>query len=166
MPQLSSGRHVGISINPYLDALSCGRDESRFYAIVALRLNAATPEALRSHVAIVYFVDGAGMPPNAPLYYPGYTVADVLEGRSDLTEQEVTEFRAFLAEPRFEAWLQDRFREIDQAIRNNPVWSSELMQEGADEDALDVATLKRAAISKTVLEENAMAALRDWARKA
>lgn len=48
MPQLKSGCHVAISINPYLDVLTSGSDKSKYFAIVALRLNSATLETLQS----------------------------------------------------------------------------------------------------------------------
>jgi hypothetical protein len=106
MPQLKSGRHVTLSLSPYLDALTSGPDESKYFAIVALRLNAASPEALRDHLVVGYFVDGEGTPPNAPSYNSGYCVADVLEGRAKWSPDEVEEFRAFLTEEqRFGPWL-------------------------------------------------------------
>lgn len=42
MPQLKSGRHVALSASPYLDALAAERDETKYFAIVALRLHAST----------------------------------------------------------------------------------------------------------------------------
>lgn len=83
MPQLKSGRHVAVSASPYLDALAADKDESRYFAIVALRLHAGTPQALRDHLVIGYFGEDQGTPPDAPSYNSGYCVSDVLEGRSD-----------------------------------------------------------------------------------
>ncbi len=83
MPQLKSGRHVALSISPYLDALTAGSDESKYFAILALRLSANSPQALLYQVVIGYFREGQGTPPDAPSYPSGYCVGDVLEGRSD-----------------------------------------------------------------------------------
>jgi hypothetical protein len=72
MPQLKSGRHVALSVSPYLDALASDKDESKYFALVALRLGASTPQALRDHVVIGYFREDQGTPPNAPSY-DGYS---------------------------------------------------------------------------------------------
>lgn len=159
MPQLKSGRHVALSASPYLDALWSEKDESRYFAIVALRLHANSPEALRNHLVIGYFVEGQGTPPDAPSYNSGYCVADVLEGRSDWSPEEVDEFRQFLDEPRIEAWLQAQFDEIDAAIEDNPVWGSELLD--LKSDGIDVNSLKRFIVQKSALEPDAMRQLRN-----
>ena len=161
MPQLKSGRHVALSASPYLDALTSGSDESKYFAIVALRLNIATPEALRDHLVVGYFVAGEGIPPNAPSYNSGYCVADVLESRSDWSLDEVEEFRTFLTtEPRFGPWLQAQFDELNQAIQDNPVWGSELLENDLASNDIDVPMIKRAIIQKSAMEPNAMAQLR------
>jgi len=54
MPQLRSGRHVSVSASPYLDALVAEKEEFRYVAIVALRVHANRPEALREHLVIGY----------------------------------------------------------------------------------------------------------------
>lgn len=160
MPQLTSGRHVALSASPYLDALSSEKDESRYFAILALRLHANSPQALRDHLVIGYFVEGEGTPPDAPSYNSGYCVADVLEGRSDWSAEEVDEFRQFLDEPRIGDWLQAQFDEIDDAIKNNTVWGSALLANDGAADEIDVPMLKRAVIQRSVLESNAMEQLR------
>lgn len=43
MPQLTSGRHVALGASPYLHPLSAEKDESRYFAAVALRPHAGTP---------------------------------------------------------------------------------------------------------------------------
>ncbi len=161
MPQLKSGRHVALSASPYLDALATDNDESRYFAIVALRVHASTPEALRDHLVIGYFVEGEGTPPNAPSYNSGYCVANVLEGRTDWTADEIEEFRQFLDEPRIGAWLQDQFDEIDDAIKNNPVWGRELLANDQAPDDIDAVMLKRAIVQNSALELDAMRQLRN-----
>ena len=166
MPRLSSGRHVATSATPFFDAIESDSDTFMYYAILAIRLYASTPAALRDHLPIFYFVEGAGTPPDAPCYYSGYCVSDVLEGRSDWSEKEVEEFRAFLMEPRFAAWFDDLCVEIDQAIQNSPVWSSELLQDDSGMNEVSAAMIKRAVIERSVMEQDAMTAIRDKARKA
>lgn len=160
MPQLKSGRHIALSASPYLDALSSEKDESRYFAILALRLHANSPQALRDHLVIGYFVEGQGTPPDAPSYNSGYCVADVLEGRSDWSADEVEEFRQFLDEPRIGDWLQTQFDEIDDAIKNNPVWGSAPLANDGASDEIDVPMLKRSIIQKSAAELGSMAQLR------
>lgn len=166
MPQLKSGRHVALSASPYLDALTSGPDESKYFAIVALRLNAPTPGALRDHLVVGYFVEGKGTPPDAQSYNSGYCVADVLEGRSDWSPEEVEEFRAFLTEPRLGSWLQAQFDEINQAIQGNSVWASKLLENELALSDIDVPMIKRAIIQKSAMEPDAMAQLRTPKRAA
>lgn len=161
MPQLQSGRHVALSISPYLDALTSGPDESRNFANVVLRLNIATPEDLRDHLVVGYFVEGEGAPPAARSYNSGYSVADVLSGCSDWSPDEVEEFRAFLTkDPRFDPWLQDQFDELHQTVRDNSVWGSGIPENDTESNDIDVTRIKRAIILKSAMNPNAMAQLR------
>jgi hypothetical protein len=160
MPQLKSGRHVALSASPYLDALAKEPDESKYFAMLALRVHANSAQALRDHLVVGCFREGEGTPPDAPCYNTGYCVADVLEGRTDWSPDEVEELRGFLAEPRFLSWLQVEFDAIDAAIRDNPVWDSELLDNDLASDQIDVPMLKRAIIQRSVLEMNAMEQLR------
>lgn len=161
MPQLKSGRHVTFSASPYLDALAAEKDEAKYFALFALRLNASTPEALRDHVVIGYFVEGEGTPPDAPSYNSGYCVADVLEGRTDWSLDDVEDLRQFMAhDPRFGPWLKAQFDDINVAIRDNPVWDSELVVNDVESDDIDLPLLKRAIIKKSAMAPDAMAQLR------
>lgn len=161
MPQLKSGRHVALSASPYLDALTSGPSETKYFAIVALRTSAATPEALRDHLVVGYFLESGGTPPNSPSFDSGYCVADVLEGRSDWSPDEVEEFRAFLTnEPRFGPWLQAQFDELSQAIHDNAAWESDLLENDVASNDIDVFTIKRVIIQKSAMEAGAMAQLR------
>lgn len=161
MPRLSTGRHVALGVNPYLDALASASDEERYFAIVALRLHASTPAALLPHVAIIYFVEGKGDPPKAPAYSSGYCVADVLEGRSDWSPVEVGEFRRFIeGDERVRPWLEKHFAELDHAIRTNAVWQSELLAGDDDDDDISAAMLRRTIIQTSAAAPDALAQLR------
>lgn len=161
MPKLSSGRHVALSASPYLDALDGESDEAKYFAIVALRLHAGNPEALRDHLVIGYFVDDEGAPPNAPVRDSGYCVADVLAGRTDWSDDEIEEFRRFIdSDPRFGPWLQSQFDEINEAIRSNPVWRSDLLVNDHESDGIDAPQMKRTIIQASAEDPGAMAQLR------
>lgn len=62
MPQLKSGRHVALSASPYLDALSSEKDEARYFAILALRVHANSPETLRDHLPVSPVAAVSGRP--------------------------------------------------------------------------------------------------------
>lgn len=149
---------MALSASPYLDAVTAGTDAQRYFAIVALRLNALTPEALVKHLVIAYFVEGTGTPPDARNYNSGLCVGDILEGRSDWSADEVDELRHLVTDdPRFKPWLQAQFDEIDAAIQTSPLWNSELLVVG---DEVDINALKRNAIHRAAMEPGAMSHLR------
>ncbi len=78
MPQFAGGRHVALSASPYLGGLAAERIESTYFAVVALRLHAATTQSLRDHLVIGYVVEGRGTPPNMRSCNCGGCVADRL----------------------------------------------------------------------------------------
>lgn len=122
MPQLKSGRHVALSIIPYVDAISSGTDEEKYAAIVAILMDIPTPQALKNQLIVCYYDESKGTPPDAPIYSSGHCVADILDGRSNWASDEVEEFRSFLdSTPSFIPWLKIQFDELMQIIRNNPL---------------------------------------------
>lgn len=155
MPQLRSGRHVGLCTSPYLDAIRSGPEPSTYFAIVALRIHAPSPAELLHHTLIVYFHEDEGTPPDAPAYRSGYCVGDILDGRSDWSADEVAEFRAWLKNDQSQRWLQAQFDEIDQEIRDNPIWDSYFVQ--SDDPVMRI---KRAVVLKSASEPTSMTALR------
>lgn len=162
MPQLKSGRHYALSAMHYLDALASEKPQTRYYAMLALRLHALTPGALRDHLAVGYFIDGEGAPPDAPCYNAGYCVADVLEGRAGWTQAEIDECRNFLeSDSRFAQWLQEQHDQINVAIRDNPVWNSPLCVISDDDDpATDIFAVLRTAVMRAALDPESMRHLR------
>ena len=154
MPQLKSGRHVGLTVEPYLDAIKSGDENLSYFGIVTFRLNVPSPDQLRDHVAIVYYRDGG--PPNGSAYISGYCIADVLSGTSDFSAAEVEEFREWLDDnSQLGPWLSTEFAEINQAIAGSPVWESALL---SDDGA---SALKRVVLERSALEPMSMAMLRN-----
>ena len=128
MPQLRSGRHVGFSADPYVDAVSHGSDEQKYATMLSLRLQVGSVEKLREQIFIVGFRIDQGTPPDAPRYLTGYTIGDVLAHRADWLDDEVEELREFVAaNPRFQVWLHEQYDHLDAAIRQSPVWQSPLI---------------------------------------
>lgn len=123
MPLLSSGRHVCLTTDHLLAALTRGSNEMKFMAVVSYRLAVPNAEALRQHLMIGY-LEG---PPPAPAFLSPFTVTDVLEGRSDWPDQDVEDFRIwFETHPAVAPWLEAQFELINEAIRNDPLFESEL----------------------------------------
>jgi hypothetical protein len=164
MPTLKSGRCVGITIDPYLDALSRGSDESQYFAVVALRLKASTPEAFGDQVVVVEFDRSTGVPPEADLLDACWSVDDVLQGRSGWSADEVDEFQAFLATPRARERLRAAHAEFNLAIRGSPVWRSPLLGSDPEGGAIDEAAIRRAIVAKSAMADDALAQVRSVRR--
>jgi hypothetical protein len=158
---------MAFSASPYLDAVRTGTDAQRYFAIVALRLNALTPEALVKHLPIAYFVEGTDTPPNARNYNSGLCVDDILEGRSDWSTDEVEELRHLVTDDaRFKSWLQARFDEIDDAIQTISLFAPGALGSPSESDEIDADTIMRAAIHRAAMEPDAMSHLRAHKRSA
>ena len=130
MPQLKSGRHVAASASPIMGIIQHGSDNDVSAAIMAFRLSVHSAEELRDHLTVGYFRENEGTPPNAPSYDSGFSIKDILEGKSDWSEEEVSEYRTWLeTNENFKQWLLKQYEEIDSAIKKHKVWSSALWTE-------------------------------------
>lgn len=128
MPQLKSGRLVGVSADLLVNAINLGTDESIYAAILAYRLNVSTPTQLKDFLAIAYYREGEGVPLEATAYPSGFLVKDVLAGNAGWRPEEVAEFAEWLdADPRVNAYIEESFQQIGAAILNSPIWSSPLV---------------------------------------
>jgi hypothetical protein len=128
MPQLRSGRHFGYGPSPWIKGLSSGTDEQRYTLVFLFRTKVPTPEKLWEHLQIVYYKTDEGEPPNAPAYYPGYMIRDVLAGKAGWTTEEIEELQEQLStNQKLQDWLVAHWSEIDQCIKNNSLWQSPLM---------------------------------------
>jgi hypothetical protein len=127
MPQLKSGRHVGISASPLLDLLKTGTPESVTFAIMAYRTQVSSPQKLRDYLTVGYFREGEGGPPKAQSYNSGFLVKDVLEGKAGWSDEEVAEFINWLdTNPGINDFLAREFEALNVAIRDSLVWDTPL----------------------------------------
>jgi hypothetical protein len=125
MPQLKSGRAVGVSASPILDQIRYGTDESVSAVIVAYRLTVRSPSDLRDFLTVCYCREAEGVPPNARLYSSGFLVKQVREGKAGWSRDEIDEFGHWLdTDPRVAEWLIGQFDEIDAAIRESVIWDT------------------------------------------
>jgi len=128
MPQLSTGRQVGVMAHALIDHVTQGTDVSVYAFIVAYRLSVQEAAHLRNLLPVIYFRENEGTPPNAPAYRSGFLVQDVLAGRAGWSESETEEFKAWLeANESLNTWLAENFDEINQAIQSSLIWQSEFV---------------------------------------
>lgn len=128
MPKLKSGRHVGVESSTLLNAVKFGTPEEIYFFVLAYRLSVKGPEDICQILPIIYFEEGQGEPPNAPMYRSGFLVQDVLAGKAGWTAEEISEFDLWLKKnEQLNAWLLANFQEIDEAIKNSLLWNSEFM---------------------------------------
>ena len=128
MPQLKSGRHVGVLPNDMAEKFKFGSDNEIYALIVNYRLEVKSPNDLTSFLRVVYFKEGPEPPPNAEKYYSGFLVEDVVNGKAGWTNEEIEEFKHWLkTDSNVVNWAKNTFDEINDAILNSPIWSSELL---------------------------------------
>ena len=127
MPQLKSGRHVGLSASPLLEKLKFGTDVQVSTVIMAFRMAVPSAEQLKGYLSVAYFREGEGTPPDAPSYYSGFQVRDVLDGKAGWSEEEIREFDTWLdTDLKIKEWISGEFDAINATIRDNMVWSAPL----------------------------------------
>jgi hypothetical protein len=88
----------------------------------------------------------------------GYGVDDILESKTDWASAEVEEFRSLIDSGSFQSWLQDAYNELNAAIKDSPLWQTELMRIG---DEIDASACMRVMVSKAAMESNGMVGLRN-----
>lgn len=130
MPKLKSGRHFGLEPRSLAAGATTGTSPQMYAFIVAYRLEVRTPDDLANFMPVIYFKEGEGEPPNAPMYRSGFLVKDVLAGKAEWSSDEIEELKLWLKtnEP-LRDWLKANFTEIDLEIRNSALWNSEFMQD-------------------------------------
>ena len=148
--QLKSGRSTKLTAQPYFQAIVQGSEDAQFFAISALRMNAARPETLRQHLVVDQNAGTASV-----------CVEDVLEGRADWSREDVEELAEVLkANPEFTAWLEATFADLDAGIRNSPVFESNLVQNDFNLNRPNPDMFLRALVLKAALKPDAMPILR------
>lgn len=164
MPRLKSGRQVEVSfaaIHEVLEdkpgtSIGCGW-------IVGMKL--AMLKNLTDAGGVMYFRENQGVPPDAPTYYSGFTVGDLRAGRSDWSDEEVAELCDFLEkEPRAQAWIEAQLEPVRNHLRDKPAWGSESSLKDLSDATLAACLRKRAAVTKSVTEQDVIGELwRSWA---
>ena len=134
MPKLSSGRHVAIVPIALVDLFRYAEHETFYRRVLFFRLRVRKPADLLRSIPVVRFDETRGEPPNAPACRTGFNVADVLDGKTDWSAQEVDEFRHWLdTDPRLAGELQAAFDEINDVIRDSPFWMEDARRMDAED---------------------------------
>lgn len=122
MPQLKSGRHVGVAPSSLLDELA-SNDDQRVRALILLyRLTVKSASDLLLTLPVVYFANTEVFDPRSA-YPSNFSVENVLAGEDGWSSEEIAEFRLWLAEnDNFQNWLNEYFREVDTAVRTSRTW--------------------------------------------
>jgi hypothetical protein len=121
MPQLASGRHVGVSPHRLLDWAE-HRAHSGDYLRMAI--DDRMPAQLWADIDVVVFLsaDGsAASPAEGEPVLAGFTVADLATGRCDWSEEERREFLAWTASERVVQWLDALHAQLLELLRSKPL---------------------------------------------
>lgn len=148
--ELKSGRRTVLTARPYFQAIVSGSEDAQFYAISALRMNAARPETLCQQLVVEQ--DAQATP---------VCVSDILDGRTDWSLEEIKQLRESLTRsPEFSSWLEATFADLDACIRNSPVFGSNLVENDFDLGNPNPDMILRAVVLKAALKPDAMQILR------
>lgn len=157
--KLLTGRHVAISVAPYIRAVTTGTDTSVYFAVSTIRLHALEPEKLCGYLAVGYS-DDLACTGSEPIWRDsGYGVSEILDGKADWTSPEVEEFRDVINSELFQSWLRGASEELNVAIKDSPLWQTDLAKVG---DELDSSALMRAVALKSAMESNGIRRFRKF----
>lgn len=118
MPKLESGRHVALGDPGLIEAVSQEDEVAALNAVLITRTSIQGARHLAEVLPVIYFDESRGRPPECPRYHSGFLVYEVLEGKSDWGEDEVTEFRDWIEnDADLRRWLSDYLRRLGEAIR-------------------------------------------------
>ena len=148
--ELQCGRRTVLTARPYFQAIVSGSEDAQFYAISALRMNAARPETLCQQLVVEQ--DAHATP---------VCVSDILDGCTDWSLKEIKQLRESLTRsPEFSTWLEATFADLCACIRNSPVFGSNLVENDFDLGKPNPDMLLRAVVLKAALKPDAMQILR------
>lgn len=128
MPQLQSGRHVGVLPLDLTEGLLRGTEEAIYWRIVLFRLTVHQPWDLVRMLPVIYFEEQEDETPRLKPYRSGFQVVEVLDGRACWRAQETEEFRVWLeANATLREWSESMYNQINALIRDHMIWDGELV---------------------------------------
>lgn len=113
MPQLPSGRHVGLSAGRTMEMARQGN----FNLSLGFAASVKEPSDLAPLIDILYYHDKEGEPPPGEPYYSGLTYLDVTNNNCDWSMEDIQALAEHVASDRGQAWLRAQFDEMAELIR-------------------------------------------------
>lgn len=114
MPQLPSGRHVGLVSDPIFDLVR----EGDWGRNMQLASHVKSPEDLHSLVNIAYFKPVPGSSGPGKPYLSGFMLADIGTEKCDWPDEDVAFLQKWLTSDIAQQWLQNAFDEFTKLIRS------------------------------------------------
>lgn len=126
MPQLESGQHVAVAEPGLVEAVTQADEAGALNAVMATRTSIQDQRDLVELLPVVYFDEREGTPPVCPQYPSGLLVQDVLEGQSDWSDDEVSDFRSWVENNAgLQDWLAGYLERLDEAIKKSRSWQGD-----------------------------------------
>ena len=113
MPQLPSGRKVGLCADPVLDIARKGD----FSLSLAFKVSVTSRADITPLVNIVYFEPRAGVPEPGKPYLSGLMLSDIGTSKCDWSVEDVAAFEEWLQGEQNKQWMQRTFDELRELIR-------------------------------------------------
>lgn len=108
MPQLPSGRHVGLTIAPALAMSRAG--DFGFHVTSKLYVNSL--ETFKEVVSVAYLRPREGAPDQLEQYQSGMRLSDIGTDRCDWSREDIEYFDAWLKQDTSQQWLRDSYDEF------------------------------------------------------
>lgn len=117
MPKLPSGLHVGVCISPIMDHIKKGDFGLKMNFMMALK----EVDDVKHFVSLVYYrsVSADGRPTDE--YAPGFNLVDVEQSKVSWTEDDYAAFSAWQQLPVFQAFMNQSFADIQEAVKQMKV---------------------------------------------
>jgi hypothetical protein len=117
MPQLPSGRHIGLSEERLFSAL----EDASVTVILAFMVSENRMDEIYSAIDILYYEGNAdpvelGAQPPGKLYRSGWVVSDVNSDACDWSEEDKFSFKAWLKQPYVQDWMNDISKRISAKL--------------------------------------------------
>lgn len=114
MPQLPSGRHVGVCVSPIIEVIKRGDFSLKMNFMMAVR----SVEDIRYMVSLVYYrgEDSDGLPTES--YAPGLTLVDVDKRKVGWSDEDYSAFAEWQQSEPVKSWMDDSYEEIQETVKN------------------------------------------------
>jgi len=116
MPQLPSGRHVGLSADPVLELARQGNFQLTIGVIMGLN----GPDDLDALINVVYFRPVEGAPGPGEPYVSGLMLSQIGTEECDWPAEDLTAFRAWRESEANQKWQQGVYDELTKIIHTVP----------------------------------------------